>query len=123
MHAFRLQTDPAIPEHPEITFETNGFQGGDSGNGGFAQLSLSLGGSLGFEVSTFRDPTMGDEGGIYGVTIRTTGDWETDGFVQALLSLGRQLAEREDVLESERQWAEAHEENDKLERSHDQAQG
>ena len=116
MKEFKLQTDPALPEHPAITFETNGFKGGDAGNGGFAQLTLSTGGS-GFEVSTFRNPS----GDIYGVTILTRGDWESDGFAQALLSIGRQLSQRDDVLESERSWAEALEEDERLAHSQNQA--
>lgn len=74
-----------MPEHPEVTYETNGWQGGDAGHGGYAKLTFSFHGGV-FEVK--------QKEGKYGlkeIDIIAMGDWEQDGLVYAIIELAEML--------------------------------
>ena len=72
---------PEIPEHVEMYFDTTGFQGGDTGHGGSATLTIKWeGGDHEIEV------------GENSITLTARGDWEIEGLVCALAELGELLS-------------------------------
>lgn len=90
MKAITTKIDADIPEQASITFETNGTQGGDSGHGGYAVLTIHQeGGDFAVKVDgeEIPDAMIQPEK----VEIRVGGDWEITGMVSALIELGRQL--------------------------------
>ena len=89
MKAFAIINDePFIPEHVHMCFDTSGYLGGDAGHGGYARLIIKSGACPmtitldGKSVETDR------------VEIATNGDWETEGFVRALVELGQKFGRK-----------------------------
>ena len=85
----QIKTSSFMPEHIELEYVTNGFQGGDAGHGGYTTLTIrapstcatvSVNGSKQIEI---------DGGKTIDITVR--GDWESGGFACAFIKLGKKL--------------------------------
>ena len=82
-----------LPETPEITFKSSGTCGGDAGHGAWAHLTLNFeGGSYRVEASASYPPDhIYETDSPSTVTITARGDWEIQGFAEALVTLGDKL--------------------------------
>lgn len=94
-HAFTWEYEGEAPENVSLKFATNGRQGGDAGHGGFAGISFSQGGGTLFcylksDPIHAIDLTEND----LELVVESGGDIEQNGFVFALIKLGKEL-ERE----------------------------
>ncbi len=86
-----IKTNSDLPESIELEYVTNGLQGGDAGHGGYTTLKIrppstcatvSINGERQIELDS--DKTIE-------ITVR--GDWESSGFAEAFIELGKKLLE------------------------------
>jgi hypothetical protein len=93
----QIKTSSFMPEHIELEYVTNGFQGGDAGHGGYTTLTIrapstcatvSVNGSKQIEI---------DGGKTIDITVR--GDWESGGFACAFIKLGKKLFKKTRVTD------------------------
>lgn len=97
--AFKVRAGEYICEQVGLLFGTTGSQGGNHSHGGHATLELRFeGGCHLIEVDAagknlFRADAsdLNPEGAV--VRITSCGDWELEGFMDALIQLGTQLAQ------------------------------
>ncbi len=87
-----IKTNSDLPEHIELEYVTNGHQGGDSGHGGYTTLKIQAG-SCGAKVSLTGYTDFEVDGGEE-IEITVRGDWESSGFAEAFIALGKELLEK-----------------------------
>jgi hypothetical protein len=112
--AFMANAGSDIPEQIGLTFGTTGPQGGNHSHGGEATLELRIeSGYHAVEIDVDDKTRFRVDAGDWdnGMIVRITGcgDWELEGFVDALIDLGKQLSEHRTRLKWNK-WME--EEND-----------
>ena len=82
---YTFATSRDAEEHPRLTFDTNGFQGGDGGHGGWTMLTVNT-------PNTGATLRIGNNvielDGLTDVSITVFGDWEHGGFKTALVDMG-----------------------------------
>jgi len=91
MEQFRIigGTDQLMPEHPEVEFFSTGYCGGDAGHGGETGIRISCGTDI--NINRVSDNE---------VIISTGGDWETEGFMIAMMEIADKLKEKFEVITS-----------------------
>jgi hypothetical protein len=88
-------TDSDLPEVLTLNFNSTGPQGGDAGHGGSAILRITS--DNGVNSATFYNfngdqvASIGGDCMPWSVVINAQGDWELNGFAEALIDLGRQI--------------------------------
>ena len=116
MKEFSYEFIAPIPEQANLHFETNGSQGGDSGHGGFAALTLSMpngGNGLYVTVDQSNRSAITESGPrwmaydeVDRVSIIVRGDFELEGLALSFLELGTELLARRDVMKDRTNWLE-----------------
>lgn len=89
-----------MPEHPVVTYETNGWQGGDAGHGGYAKLTFDFSHGGVFEVKERQGKF-----GTNSIDVIAMGDWEQDGLVYAIIELAEMLKRDKDHLKAFHSWS------------------
>jgi hypothetical protein len=91
-----ISTGCFVPEHMNITFETNGKQGGNHSHGGWARLTLKqdCGYAKGYIIKSDAVPQDYVDLTDHAISIMVRGDWEIDGLITSLVNLGKILEKR-----------------------------
>lgn len=84
----RILAESLMPEHIELEYITNGFQGGDAGHGGFTTLKINPPSTCAVVKIGNREIEI-EESEPISITVR--GDWESSGFASAFIKLGKKL--------------------------------
>ena len=91
-----IKANSFMPEHIEIEYTTNGFQGGDAGHGGYTTLKIR-------PPSTCAIVTIGKKqieiSQCETIDITVRGDWESGGFACAFIKLGKKLFKKTRVTD------------------------
>lgn len=86
-----IKTTSFMPEHIELEYITNGFQGGDAGHGGFTTLKIKPPSTCAVVKIGNREIEI-EESEPISITVR--GDWESGGFARAFIKLGKKLIKK-----------------------------
>jgi len=86
-----IKTNSDLPEHIELEYVTNGHQGGDSGHGGYTTLKI---GSIPFSCDIKINGEKQEFNDLETIEITVRGDWESSGFAEAFIALGKELLEK-----------------------------
>lgn len=73
--------DSDIPEKISASIYTTGYQGGDSGHGGYIELVLTT------DIGCMDVNIIPGSVGAEGLKLHLAGDWEINGFADALVKL------------------------------------
>ena len=96
--SFTFTHQPAIPEHCGMQFSTSGLQGGDSGHGGYAVLTISQpDGGTDLIVQTEITSTQHDITETTQVNVSVGGDWEIIGLVSAIVNTANAIMNDADM--------------------------
>ena len=91
----QIEIGSDIPEHIEIEYITNGHQGGDAGYGGYTTLKIRVPSTgITLRLDSLNGGNAMEIDGEDTVEITVRGDWETSGFAEAFIELGKKLLEK-----------------------------